>query len=102
MGSLFPPKLLPGVGWGRGASSLPNSSLGLCGEQGASSLPNSSLGWRKWGGAPRVIAAAEAAGRVIQEIRESGFDVEQKGSEGPVTQADRAADALLRAELLAI
>ena len=50
----------------------------------------------------RVIAAAEAAGRVIQEIRESGFDVEQKGSQGPVTQADRAADKLLRTELLAI
>ena len=43
----------------------------------------------------RVIAAAEAAGHVIQEIWESGFDVEQKGSQGPVTQADRAADALL-------
>ena len=50
----------------------------------------------------RVIAAAEAAGRVIEEIRGAGFAVEQKGSAGPVTEADRAADELLKKKLLAL
>ncbi len=50
----------------------------------------------------QVVAIAKRAGQVIQEIRETGFDVEQKGSAGPVTVADRAADALLRTELLAL
>jgi myo-inositol-1(or 4)-monophosphatase len=49
-----------------------------------------------------VIAAAEQAGRVIQDIRKAGFKVEQKGSQGPVTEADRAADELLRRELLGL
>ena len=47
-----------------------------------------------------VVAAAEAAGRVIQEIRASDFEVESKGDAGPVTLADREADALLKSRLL--
>jgi myo-inositol-1(or 4)-monophosphatase len=47
-----------------------------------------------------VVAAAEAAGRVIQEVAARGFTVEQKGGEGPVTEADRKADHLLRHSLL--
>ena len=47
-----------------------------------------------------VVAAAEAAGRVIQEIQDSDFEVEHKGDAGPVTLADREADALLKSNLL--
>ena len=50
----------------------------------------------------RIIEIAEEAGRVIQAIREKGFAVEQKGTQGPVTEADRAADELLRTRLLAL
>ena len=50
----------------------------------------------------RVVEAAESAGRVIQEVRSRDFDVTQKGSQGPVTEADHAADALLHETLLAI
>jgi len=50
----------------------------------------------------RVIAAAEAAGRVIEEVQRRGFSVEQKGDQGPVTEADRGADALLKDQLLSI
>ncbi len=49
-----------------------------------------------------VISAATEAGRIIQGIRSRPFDVEQKGKEGPVTEADRAADELLKRELLAL
>ena len=49
-----------------------------------------------------VIKAAREAGRIIQDIRSRPFDVEQKGTEGPVTEADRAADTLLKRELLAL
>ena len=38
----------------------------------------------------RVITIAEEAGHLIQDVRARGFDVEQKGSQGPVTEADRA------------
>jgi myo-inositol-1(or 4)-monophosphatase len=47
-----------------------------------------------------VVAAAEAAGKVIQEIQNSDFDVESKGDAGPVTLADREADSLLKSRLL--
>ncbi len=50
----------------------------------------------------RVLDAAKEAGRIIQEVRSRPFDVEQKGKEGPVTEADRAADELLKRELLAL
>ena len=49
-----------------------------------------------------VISAAKEAGRIIQDIRSRPFDVEQKGKMGPVTDADRAADELLKKELLAL
>ena len=49
-----------------------------------------------------VIDAAKAAGSIIEEVRSRPFDVEQKGNEGPVTEADRAADELLKRELLAL
>jgi len=49
-----------------------------------------------------VIDAARAAGRAIEAIARDGFSVEHKGAEGPVTKADRAADALLHEALLDI
>ncbi len=49
-----------------------------------------------------VIDAAKAAGEIIQDVRSRPFDVEQKGEAGPVTEADRAADDLLKKELLAL
>jgi myo-inositol-1(or 4)-monophosphatase len=49
-----------------------------------------------------VITAAKKAGRIIQDIRSRPFDVEQKGEMGPVTEADLAADKLLKKELLAL
>ncbi len=48
-----------------------------------------------------VITAARDAGRVIEDVRRKGFDVEEKGQQGPVTEADRAADTLLKERLLA-
>ena len=50
----------------------------------------------------RVVATARAAGRLIEAIRARGFDVARKERGDPVTEADHAADALLRAELLAL
>ncbi|MEX0692373.1 MAG: 3'(2'),5'-bisphosphate nucleotidase CysQ [Gemmatimonadales bacterium] len=47
-----------------------------------------------------IIAAAIAAGRVIQDVRAAGFDVLSKGHAGPVTEADTRADALLKERLL--
>lgn len=49
-----------------------------------------------------VLSAANEAGRIIQDIRSRPFDVEQKGTEGPVTAADRAADEMLKKELLTL
>lgn len=49
-----------------------------------------------------VIAAAHEAGRVIQGVREAGFEVLSKGDAGPVTEADHRADALLRERLLGL
>ncbi len=43
-----------------------------------------------------VADAARRAGEVIQRIRAEGFEVLSKGDAGPVTRADREADALLR------
>lgn len=50
----------------------------------------------------RVIAAAHAAGRVIEALHGEDLDVRPKGVEGPSTAADRAADALLKRELLTL
>ena len=50
----------------------------------------------------RVIAIVRAAGQGIERIRDVGFEVAHKGAAGPVTAADRAADALLRQELMAL
>ena len=50
---------------------------------------------------PAVVGVVERAGRVIQEVRGSAMEIAQKGGDqGPVTRADREADALLKAELL--
>jgi myo-inositol-1(or 4)-monophosphatase len=50
-----------------------------------------------------IAKIARAAGEVIQEVRSSAqLDVGDKGADGPVTLADRRADALLRGELIAI
>jgi myo-inositol-1(or 4)-monophosphatase len=49
-----------------------------------------------------VTKVAVAAGRIIQEVRREGFDVEHKGADDPVTRADRAADQLLHDELLTL
>jgi myo-inositol-1(or 4)-monophosphatase len=43
-----------------------------------------------------VADAARRAGAVIQRVRAEGFEVLSKGDAGPVTRADREADALLR------
>lgn len=43
-----------------------------------------------------VADAARRAGEVIQRVRAEGFEVLSKGDAGPVTRADREADALLR------
>lgn len=43
--------------------------------------------------------AAREAGEAILEIVRRGFDVEQKGDESPVTEADRAGEAVLLAAL---
>lgn len=50
----------------------------------------------------RVVEAAIEAGRVIEQIRAAGFDVREKKGQGPVTEADHAADALLKERLLAL
>ncbi|NIR46582.1 MAG: 3'(2'),5'-bisphosphate nucleotidase CysQ [Gemmatimonadetes bacterium] len=47
-----------------------------------------------------VVAAAQSAGRIIQEVGDSEFDVDSKGNAGPVTRADRMADELLKTHLL--
>jgi myo-inositol-1(or 4)-monophosphatase len=49
-----------------------------------------------------IIEAAIDAGRVIEDIRARGFSVESKGDQGPVTEADRAADSLLKERLLSL
>lgn len=49
-----------------------------------------------------VVLAAQEAGAAIEEVRMAGFDVEQKRHAGPVTEADRRADALLKRRLLAL
>ncbi len=46
-----------------------------------------------------VADAAQRAGEVIQRVRAEGFEVLSKGDAGPVTRADREADALLREAL---
>ncbi len=44
---------------------------------------------------------AEEAGRLVLEIREAGFVVEEKGKNDPVTRADREANALICGALAA-
>jgi myo-inositol-1(or 4)-monophosphatase len=54
---------------------------------------------------PNIEAVTEiaiAAGKIIQEIRRNGFEVEHKGADDPVTKADQAADQLLHDELLTL
>jgi len=43
----------------------------------------------------KLQPAVIAAGEVILEIQEKGFDVEEKGDQSPVTEADRAAEDIL-------
>lgn len=50
----------------------------------------------------QVVQAAREAGSLIEQVRAGGFEVEQKGRAGPVTEADRRADALLKQRLLAL
>lgn len=50
----------------------------------------------------RVIAVVRAAGRAIEALHGEDLDVRTKGVEGPSTAADRAADALLKRELLTL
>lgn len=50
---------------------------------------------------PEVLAVVRRAGAVIEEVRKAAFEVVEKaGDQGPVTRADREADALLKAELM--
>jgi myo-inositol-1(or 4)-monophosphatase len=49
---------------------------------------------------PEVLAVVRRAGAVIEDIRNTAFEVSEKaGDQGPVTRADREADALLKAKL---
>lgn len=48
----------------------------------------------------RVERITAEAGRLAREISRSGYEVEEKEDEDPVTRADREADRLLRRELL--
>lgn len=50
----------------------------------------------------RVVEAVRAAGRTIEALRGTDLDVRSKGAQGPSTAADRAADTLLKRELLAL
>jgi len=50
----------------------------------------------------QVILAARDAGQLILKIRNKGFETEIKADQSPVTEADRAADALLKKRLLGI
>ena len=45
----------------------------------------------------RLVPAVMAAGEAIMKVKQAGFDVEQKSDHSPVTQADKAANALLDA-----
>lgn len=47
----------------------------------------------------RVLSAVREAGALIQQRRAEGLDVHHKAGHGPVTDADRAADAYLREHL---
>jgi myo-inositol-1(or 4)-monophosphatase len=47
-----------------------------------------------------IVEAADAAGRLAGALREEGLSVEYKDGVSPVTNADIAADALLKATLL--
>lgn len=49
--------------------------------------------------AEAVVDAVREAGRTVEEVRREGFEVEEKEGQGPVTRADRRADALLRERL---
>jgi myo-inositol-1(or 4)-monophosphatase len=46
-----------------------------------------------------VVSVVEAAGRLVSEVARQDFQVVQKGTAGPVTEADRAADSYLRENL---
>lgn len=48
-----------------------------------------------------LVAAAIAAGKIIVDVRNAGLSVEKKSDRSPVTEADRAAEALI-AERLAV
>jgi len=50
----------------------------------------------------KVVEITKRAGLIIEEVRSTAFEVEQKGSMGPVTEADRQADEFLKKELLAL
>jgi 3'(2'), 5'-bisphosphate nucleotidase len=43
----------------------------------------------------RLVPAVMAAGEAIMKVKQAGFDVEQKSDHSPVTQADKAANAIL-------
>jgi len=47
----------------------------------------------------RLIPAVISAGEAILQVKQSGFDVEQKSDNSPVTEADKAANAILLAAL---
>jgi myo-inositol-1(or 4)-monophosphatase len=50
---------------------------------------------------PGVLDVVHRAGVIIEEVRRSGMEVAHKrGDQGPVTRADREADALLKTDLL--
>ena len=46
-----------------------------------------------------MTEAGELAGKRIMEIYETGFDIEIKSDDSPVTQADKEADRLISSYL---
>ena len=48
---------------------------------------------------PQVIAITHAAGEVIKQFYQGAFEVQEKAPDNPVTEADMAADTLLREQL---
>lgn len=50
----------------------------------------------------RVTAIVKESGELMEKIRASGFTVQGKGAAGPVTDADRAVDVMLRRQLLGL
>jgi 3'(2'), 5'-bisphosphate nucleotidase len=79
------------AGW-KSACGLCLPAAGVALDRGMSTPENASL-------IEPLIAACIAAGEAILAVRRSGISVERKTDKSPVTAADRAAEALIKAAL---